>query len=566
MGQETSALCCCKKNKIDEEMKNDSNDDESERNENPEELINLKDLKSYVNYKNFSSISKSESRGSNIDDSFINSGQNLKKRSNFLLLRNDDEKEKLSSNELLQINKNPDKKVKFRINSIKSSSSQFFSSKALSTVVIKQAFQPFKYLGVFKIQKLYKGYVYRKYLFPEIKKNLELETLNQLKNIYNEYLTENLKNQEELLGIIHDENSYKNLLLIKGGVEPNSKNVFTTLYKLSYNHLNAFYIGELDMDNNLNGRGILTLSNGIKYNGNFIENIFTGKGNLIDKEGIYYEGTFENGILEGEGKQKLLNGCSFEGNFEKGIKTGFGKEECIDHIYEGEYKNDQKNGNGKLYFKLLNETYEGSFVDNNINGNGIYKWNSGEIYTGNFVNGKMNGKGTYSWPDGGFYEGDYIDNIKEGNGKFKWPNGKIYIGPFKNGNPNGNGTLIVNNCYYEVNFENGEIKGKVVEIDGKKKKNKKKYKNEESSDSYYEISSFENNKDNEVESDNDNDISFNIASTKEKKISKKNFFSYEDNNDDDNIVKKKKSKRKKSPRKRKDIIELRKKNLKIKNN
>ena len=557
----SSALYCCKNNKKDEEMEKDSNDDdESERKENPSELINLKDLKSYVNYKNFSSISKSESRGSNIEDSLINSGQNLKKRSNFLLLRNDDEKKKLSPDNL----NNADKKVKFNIDSIKSSN-HFFSSKALSTVVIKQSFEPIKYLGIYKIQKLYKGFIYRKYLFPEIKKNLELETLNQLKNIYNEFLTENLKKQEELLGIIHNEDSYKNLLLIKEEIDPNSKNYFTTLYKLTYNNLNAFYIGECDIDKNLNGRGILTLSNGIKYNGNFIENIFTGKGNLIDKEGIYYEGNFENSILEGEGKQILLNGCSFEGNFEKGIKTGFGKEECIDHIYEGEYKNDQKNGNGKLYFKLLNETYEGNFIDNNINGNGIYKWNSGEIYTGNFLNGKMNGKGKYTWPDGGFYEGDYINNIKEGNGKFKWANGKIYIGPFKNGNPNGNGILFVNNRYYEVNFENGEIKGKVVEIEGKKKKNKKKYQNnEESSESFYKISSF----DNDYERDSNNDISFNLASTKENKVSKKNYFVNDDDtdDDDDDIVKKKKSKKKKTPRKKKDIFESRKKNRKIKNN
>ena len=177
----------------------------------------------------------------------------------------------------------------------------------------------------------------------------------------------------------------------------------------------------------------------------------------------------------------------------------------------------------------------------------------------------MNGKGKYTWPDGGFYEGDYINNVKEGNGRFKWANGKIYIGPFRNGNPNGNGILFVNNRYYEVNFENGEIKGKVVEIEGKKKKNKKKYQNnEESSESFYKISSF----DNDYERDSNNDISFNLASTKENKVSKKNYFVNDDDtdDDDDDIVKKKKSKKKKTPRKKKDIFESRKKNRKIKNN
>jgi hypothetical protein len=116
MGIQISSLCCCKINKKkDEEMENDSNDDESEKNENPSELVNIKNLKSYVNYKNFSSLSKSESKGSNMEDSLINTGQNLKKRSNFLLLRKDEENKK--SNDLSKNNDN--RKVRFRINSIK---------------------------------------------------------------------------------------------------------------------------------------------------------------------------------------------------------------------------------------------------------------------------------------------------------------------------------------------------------------------------------------------------------------------------------------------------------------
>ncbi len=530
MGQENNTFCCCRRNKKEEELENKSNDN-SELNENPIDLMNIKNLKSYVKHKNNSLLKQRDSNGSIIEsnDSFINNGKTLKKQSNFLLLRNGKQDSPIFNT--------PTRKNNIKIQS-NSQPHEFFSSRALSTLPVKTTFQPNKFLAIFKIQKVYRGFIFRKNYYPRIKNNLELFTFDLLKGYYNKYLTNNLRIQEENLGINHSDNSYKTLLIIEKDRNKHSKNFFTKLYVLQYKNVNSFYVGEVDINNDLNGRGILTLENGTKYNGNFIKNEFTGKGNLINKEGEYFKGNFEKGLLNGNGIQKLLNGCTFEGNFINGIKSGFGKEESDEFTYEGEYKNDQKNGNGKIYFKLLHETYEGNFDENNINGNGIYKWENGEKYEGTFENGKMNGKGKYSWPDGGFYEGDYVNNLKEGNGKFKWSNGKIYEGPFKNGNPNGNGILIVKNKYYEINFKDGEIKGKLNEI-SKKKSNK--IRNKQMNDNDEEEESFDSL---DMVNSSRSGNSFYVKSTNERNVEKKKFFKNNDENNDS--VKKKKSKKNKS--------------------
>jgi hypothetical protein len=47
----------------------------------------------------------------------------------------------------------------------------------------------------------------------------------------------------------------------------------------------------------------------------------------------------------------MLNGSIYIGDFIKGIKEGKGKEETNEQVYEGDYKNDKKDGFGKVYYK-----------------------------------------------------------------------------------------------------------------------------------------------------------------------------------------------------------------------
>ena len=52
----------------------------------------------------------------------------------------------------------------------------------------------------------------------------------------------------------------------------------------------SFYVGEVNIENQLHGKGILTQKDGTKYNGTFERNIFTGVGRIIDSEGTLFEG------------------------------------------------------------------------------------------------------------------------------------------------------------------------------------------------------------------------------------------------------------------------------------
>ena len=591
MGQDN--ICCCK-TKEKNEIEFDGENHIIEHYENLESMQspinsfnNNKNLKSYVNTKNTLSLNKDDTSLSvKEDDEKILKSE--KKTTRILSLRKKNS-DNTNNNSLFGLkNKTPKKVNKLSFNLLNKEvnndklSYKFFTHRAHSTIT-EQTKAELDNFFVLSIQKLYKGYIFRKKYFTKLKEELEKETIKKLKEKYNEYLTENLIKQESILGIPHNEDSYKDLLLIKNQIK-NSNNLFTKLLILTYNDLNAFYVGEININNKLNGRGILTLNDGTKYNGNFIENEFTGEGTLINKNGGYYKGNFKNGLIEGNGICKNLNGITYEGNFENGKKNGYGKEESSEYIYEGEFKNDLKNGKGKLNYKLLNESYEGTFEDNNITGYGLYKWNNGESYKGTFINGKMDGSGKYIWPDGGYYEGDYVNNIKEGKGIFKWANGKIFDGNFKNGEPNGIGILTIKNVHYKVNFVNGKIKGKVIEID--KGENYKKwkvnenfdYENNDDDDNKNEDDENEENENEENEEENESVSEFDIDNNEDKdedkdkeKDNKSNKFAslkkYSKkfaSDEDTGSKKKKKKKEKKSKKENSNLKNSKTKKLKLK--
>jgi hypothetical protein len=482
MGQSNSRCVCCNSNDKDE-VKFEQKENGGNNSENPplsNKVESIRDLKSYVTFKN------------SIED---NSNSYYNGENNF-----DDD----NSKNRFKVKKN----------------TQIYE-KNIHLIIL--------------IQAIFKGYIYRKKIFPLEKITFEEETVTKIKELYNKYLTPNLKSMEILLGTKINEESYKNLLINSNSNNNNNiqfkeKRYFTKLLILKYEGVNSFYIGEVNINNELNGKGILINELGCKYDGSFEKNKFTGIGKLIDEEGTYLEGYFKDKKIDGRGIKKTLNDTIYIGDFTLGLKEGRGKEETSEHIYEGEFKNDKKNGNGKLYYKNLKDTYTGAFIDNNITGNGNYEWSNGEKYTGHFLNGKMNGKGIYKWPDGGKYEGEYINGIKEGHGIFTWVNGKIFEGPFKNGKPNGAGILTTKNKKYRVYFNDGKIDGKIREIENENDDNnsfksfedneKSDLKNEENVQSSFDDSDL-NNKDKSSENnesfDNENNGNENF-----KKIEKSN--------------------------------------------
>lgn len=77
-------------------------------------------------------------------------------------------------------------------------------------------------------------------------------------------------------------------------------------------------------------------------------------------------------------------------------------------MYEGQYKNDKKDGYG------------------------LFVWASGNTYRGQFKNDERDGKGEMRWTDGSVYVGDWNKGIQHGIGKMIFADGTIVEGYFDN--------------------------------------------------------------------------------------------------------------------------------------
>lgn len=324
------------------------------------------------------------------------------------------------------------------------------------------------------IQSIYRAYVYRnKYISLRIKLvNEEMELINKYTE---EFSSVNLIKAESYKKDVYNINGWR-----KYYSKENNNNYDVNESKLLYDYGKVYntnilierignsqsnpmslYCGNVNINNQKHGFGILINMNGEKYEGFWRGGLFTGWGKYINKEGDIYIGYFEKNVIKGYIEKYSLNGNLYIGEYKNGMKNGKGHEETQEYTYDGEFINDEKHGSGKLIYKHTKDCYEGEFNKNLITGYGFYIWSNKDTYKGSFLDGKMEGKGIYSWPDGGEYNGEYKDNIKEGYGIFKWANGKIYEGMFKKGKPNGKGKIISGDKSYNVEFQNGKLNKKV---------------------------------------------------------------------------------------------------------
>lgn len=99
----------------------------------------------------------------------------------------------------------------------------------------------------------------------------------------------------------------------------------------------------------LNGPGTATFTNGNRYEGNFKDSSFNGQGIFSEKNGSRIEGEWLDNHLNGKGR---------------GVYPGIGR-------YEGDFVNGDFEGTGTYYFDDGN-VYEGEWTHNLPNGRGVY--------------------------------------------------------------------------------------------------------------------------------------------------------------------------------------------------
>ena len=67
--------------------------------------------------------------------------------------------------------------------------------------------------------------------------------------------------------------------------------------------------------------------------------------------------------------------------------------------YDGQWKDDMKNGNGKICYII-----------------GVFTSPNDDYYEGEWVDNYMSGKGTRTYPNGDKYTGDFNKDIRDGTG------------------------------------------------------------------------------------------------------------------------------------------------------
>ena len=157
---------------------------------------------------------------------------------------------------------------------------------------------------------------------------------------------------------------------------------------------------------------------------------------------IFIKGTIRViGIHRAGKKDKTVNIGHFIGPIIESLKNNleYKKVEINKDVYEGEFKDNKREGYGKLIYED-GEYYIGEWLNDKKHGNGIEYYKNGNIkYDGNFVDNKFEGKGKFINENGEYYIGEWLNNNPHGKGKLYYKNGSIkYAGEFVDGESKGN--------------------------------------------------------------------------------------------------------------------------------
>ncbi|WP_025117385.1 AAA family ATPase [Lysinibacillus fusiformis] len=162
--------------------------------------------------------------------------------------------------------------------------------------------------------------------------------------------------------------------------------------------------------------GTIMYQGGVKKN-DFGHDIYDGKGILFDQDGErLFEGEFVNHMKQGNGIMYLKGQLIYQGEFIQNKKQGHGilyKDGSI--YYEGHFRNDLMDGYGILY-------YEEALIAPYQAWREQYPHLNQPQYEGDFVHGMKKGKGKQYYPNGFLqYEGDFIWHHMQGAGKLYYP-------------------------------------------------------------------------------------------------------------------------------------------------
>jgi len=181
------------------------------------------------------------------------------------------------------------------------------------------------------------------------------------------------------------------------------------------------------------GRGVGTLPDGTKYDGEWYWGDPNGRGVFTSPDGIRYDGEWKRGKRHGFGRMTYPDGKIEEGMWRDGkfVDKDFNKSINEQEMVIGDQSvgsivrvKNKTMKNGGTYSGTLIKLRDGLYP----HGRGVRTWPDSRRYDGEWKEGKMDGRGVYTWPDGQKYDGDFKDGKRHGFGKMTYPDGKIEEG------------------------------------------------------------------------------------------------------------------------------------------
>ena len=203
------------------------------------------------------------------------------------------------------------------------------------------------------------------------------------------------------------------------------------------------------------------------YRGQMQEGFAEGFGILYDKEGhVRYEGDFKQDLYDGQGKLYMEEKLVYEGAFSANQFEGRGKAYYENGLlaYDGSFVQGAYDGEGKLYRPDGSLKYKGDFQAGLYHGFGIELDENGqELYKGSYELGKRSGSGEMYRASGTTqYDGQFESGLPSGQGLMFHDNGRLrYKGTFDKGVFDGSGKLYTQEgrVIYEGDFTGGAYDG-----------------------------------------------------------------------------------------------------------
>jgi antitoxin component YwqK of YwqJK toxin-antitoxin module len=199
-----------------------------------------------------------------------------------------------------------------------------------------------------------------------------------------------------------------------------------------------------------------------KYEGSLLNGKRNGIGKLYMNGKLLYEGDFKDDLMDGQGKKYYPNGkLMYTGDFRIGKMDGAGKLYHNDGSlwYAAHFEQDNISGFGAVYFEY-GYRLEVELKDGNPEGKGTYFNGDNKIvFIGEFKNGMKNGFGTFYYDNGNIMNEGVFVNRELVSGKLYYETGELwYEGEFSDLKPDGQGKMYLKNgaVEFEGKFHAGE--------------------------------------------------------------------------------------------------------------